>query len=725
MLATAVGLLLVSGSVLGQSDGGTATSGDSQAAAQQCRAPGSIPPRGRVARSGPLPMDIQARDMQAPAGAPMRFEDDVLLVYGDQQLRTDELIYDPETGQVELPGWLEYTDAVIRMRADSAAYNTETSAGRFQQVDYYIAGAEGAGHAGEIEMLGPERARVEVFDFTTCDVDDPDWQLMAGEVDLDFESGVGTARNARLEFKGVPLLYSPWLSFPLDNRRKTGFLYPQLGASSDNGIDAAVPWYWNIAPNMDATFTPRLLGNRGLSLGNEFRFLTRRQAGTVQLDYLANDREADRDRWLARARYAARLGDGWTGRVNFNRVSDADYFFDLGNELEDSVVQYLRSDLRVRGQGRYWAMTTTFDTFQVIDRNVVDDREPYNRLPRVEFDVDLPLPNGFTFRVDSEAVYFDRSNGVTGLRLDALPELSWRLVRPGGFFEPRVGLRATGYSLDNVDAGVDDAPGRIQPILSLDGGLVFERETAGGLLQTLEPRAFYLYVPGRSQDEFPVFDTRELTFGFAQLYQTNRYTGADRQSDANQLTLAVTTRFLDRDDGSSLLDASLGQIFYFDDPSVRLPGEPANDRELSATVGEVNWRPSDRFLVNAGLQWDPDDSELDVAAFGLRWKGNDARQIQLGYRFRRDRVDQFDIRFRYPLTAELNLISRVNYSLEEDEPLELLAGLEYESCCWALRTSVRRYVSDRDADQRTAFFLELHLKGLGSLGRRPYNLFTY
>jgi LPS-assembly protein len=670
-------------------------------------------------------MDIQARDMQAPAGAPMRFEDDVLLVYGDQQLRTDELIYDPETGQVELPGWLEYTDAVIRMRAESAAYNTETSAGRFQQVDYYIAGAEGAGRAGEIEMLGPERARVEVFDFTTCDVDDPDWQLMAGEVDLDFESGVGTARNARLEFKGVPLLYSPWLSFPLDNRRKTGFLYPQLGASSDNGIDAAVPWYWNIAPNMDATFTPRLLGNRGLSLGNEFRFLTRRQAGTVQLDYLANDREADRDRWLARARYAARLGDGWTGRVNFNRVSDADYFFDLGNELEDSVVQYLRSDLRVRGQGRHWAMTTTFDTFQVIDRNVADDREPYNRLPRVEFDVDLPLPNGFTFRVDSEAVYFDRSNGVTGLRLDALPELSWRLVRPGGFFEPRVGLRATGYSLDNVDAGVDDAPGRIQPILSLDGGLVFERETASGLLQTLEPRAFYLYVPGRSQDEFPVFDTRELTFGFAQLYQTNRYTGADRQSDANQLTLAVTTRFLDRDDGSSLLDASLGQIFYFDDPSVRLPGEPANDRELSATVGEVNWRPSDRFLVNAGLQWDPDDSELDVAAFGLRWKGNDARQIQVGYRFRRDRVDQFDIRFRYPLTAELNLISRVNYSLEEDEPLELLAGLEYESCCWALRTSVRRYVSDRDADQRTAFFLELHLKGLGSLGRRPYNLFTY
>ncbi len=702
-----------------------ATAGGSQAAAQQCRPPGTVPPRGRIQRIGPLPMDIRANDMQAPADAPMRFRDDVLLVYGDQELRTDELIYDPETGQVELPGWLEYTDAVIRMRADSAAYNTETSAGRFSGVDYYIAGAEGAGHAGEVRMLGPERAEVQTFDFTTCDVDDPDWQLKAGDVELDFERGVGTARDARLEFKGLPLLYSPWLSFPLDDRRKSGFLYPQIGASSDNGIDLAVPWYWNIAPNMDATFTPRFIGERGLSMGGEFRFLTRRQAGTIQLDVLPDDREADRDRWLARARYSARLAEDWTARANVNRVSDPDYFFDLGNELESSTIQYLRSDVRVRGQGRFWAMTTTFDTFQVLDLNVTDEREPYNRLPRIEFDADLPLPNGFTFRLDSEAVYFDRSIGVTGLRLDALPELSWRLVRPGGFFEPRIGLRATAYSLADTDAGAENDPSRIQPIVSLDGGLVFERETASGRLQTLEPRAYYLYVPGRSQSDFPVFDTRELTFGFAQLFRTNRYSGADRQTDANQLTLAVTSRLLDRDDGRSLLDLSLGQIFFFDDPSVRLPDEPEDDRELSATVGEINWRPSDRFLVNAGLQWDPDDSQLDVAAFGLRWKGADARQVQVGYRFRRDRVDQFDIRFRYPLTSELNLISRVNYSLEDDEPLELLAGLEYESCCWALRTSIRRYVRDREADQRTAFFLELHLKGLGSLGRRPYNLFTY
>ncbi len=711
--------ILTVGTAFAQDD---PSSGASQVSASQCRTPGSIPPRGETLRTGPLPMDIQARDMQAPADAPMRFRDNVLLVYGDQRLRTDDLIYDPETGRVELPGWLEYTDAVIRMRADSAAYNTETSEGRFVGVNYYIAGAEGAGHAGQVMMLGPEQARVETFDFTTCDVEDPDWQLKAGKVDLDFDRGIGTARNARLEFKGVPLLYSPWLSFPLDNRRKSGFLYPQIGFSSDNGVDLAVPWYWNIAPNMDATFTPRLIGDRGLSLGNEFRFLTRRQAGSVRLDYLADDDEADRDRWLARLRYRARLAEDWSTRITLNRVSDEDYFFDLGNDLESSTIQYLRSDLTLLGQGRFWTMRTTFDTFQVLDRDVPDDREPFDRLPRIEFDGEWPLGDGFTMSLDSEAVYFDRAEGTTGARLDLLPELSWRMVRPGGFLEPAVGLRATAYSLD--DAPADDSPARVQPIFSVDGGLVFERETPSGHLQTLEPRAFYLYVPGRSQNDFPVFDTRELTFGFAQLFQTNRYAGADRQTDANQLTLALTSRLLSRSDGRSLLDASIGQILFFDDPSVRLPGEPEDDRELSATVGEVNWRPTDRFLFNTGLQWDPDDNRIDVAAFGLRWKGKDARQIQLGYRFRRDRVDQFDIRWRYPLTAELNLISRVNYSLKDDEPLELLGGLEYESCCWAVRASIRRYVSDRQADQRTAFFLELHLKGLGSLGRRPYDLFT-
>jgi LPS-assembly protein len=699
------------------------SSGVSEAPARSCQVPGSIPDRGQLDRGNDLPMDIQADDMQAPGDAPMRFAGNVRFSRGDQLLQTDELIYDRSSGEVLLPGWLEYSDALLRMNAANARYDTGESSGRFEQVRYYIAGAAGAGNAASVEMLDAEHARVGGFDFTTCDLDDPAWQLKAGDVDLDFERGVGTARNARLEFKGVPILYSPWLSFPLNDQRKSGFLYPQFGSSSDNGVDLAIPYYWNIAPNQDATFTPRLIGNRGLLMGSEYRFLGRRQAGTFHFDYLPDDNEADRDRWLGRIRYQAALAPGWTSRFNFNRVNDPDHFLDLGNELESSSIQFLRSDLSLTGRGTNWLLQATVDTFQVLDRDVLEANEPYDRLPRIQFDGDWPLLGDLRFRLDSEAVYFERDFGVTGMRVDTLPEVALRIVRPGWFLEPALALRATAWSLDNA-AGSDDSPSRVQPLLSIDGGLVFERPINDRFQQTLEPRAFYLYVPQREQDDLPVFDTRELTFSFAQLFQTNRFSGADRQADANQLTLALTSRLLENASGRSLVDASIGQIFLFEDSETTLPGETSESRSLSATVGEVNWRPTDRFLVTAGLQWDPEDNETDVAAFGLRWKGSDARQLQIGYRFRRDRVDQIDVRARYPLTRELNLIGRFGYSFEDETTLEALGGIEYESCCWAIRASVRNFVNDRDQGKRTAFFVELHLKGLGSLGRSPYNLFS-
>ncbi|MDX1625713.1 MAG: LPS assembly protein LptD, partial [Wenzhouxiangellaceae bacterium] len=317
---------------------------ETMAPARQCRAPGSIPDRGALQRAGDQPMDIRAETMRSPGrNAPISFTGDVELAYGDQRLQTDTLIYDPTTGEVRLPGWLEYTDAVVRMRAASAEYDTRDSSGRFDGVQYYIAGAEGAGNAASVQMLDETTARVVGFDFTTCGLEDPDWQLKAGRVELDFERGVGTARNARFEFKGVPLLYVPWMRFPLDDRRQTGFLYPTLGTSSDNGIDLRTPFYWNIAPNMDATFTPRFIGDRGLMLGSEFRFLTRRQAGTFEFDYLPEDDVDGEERWLGRIRHRARLAPSWTASMNFNRVSDDDYFLDFGNDLESTAIQFLRS----------------------------------------------------------------------------------------------------------------------------------------------------------------------------------------------------------------------------------------------------------------------------------------------------------------------------------------------------------------------------------------------
>lgn len=665
--------------------------------------------------------EIDSGTFRASPGGPVIFRDGVLLVQDRQQLETDELIYHPETGRVDVPGWLHYSGPQLNVDADSAWYETRARRGRFETVGYSIPGTTARGSAGSVELIDPEHARLERFDFTTCPPEQTDWQLHASRVDMDLEAGTGTARNARLSFKGVPLLYSPWLSFPLDDRRKTGFLYPSFGYSAEDGFDLSLPWYWNIAPNQDATLTARWIEKRGPMLGLEHRFLTPRQSGEFDFQWLPDDRRADRNRYYGEFDYFLRPASGWAVTADLRRASDDNYFIDLGRDLHDSAIQFLRSSAALRGVGRYWAFELLADTFQVLDESVGPEREPYRRLPRTTLAIDRPLPGRWRFSLDSELTYFQRDEGLTGGRLDLFPRLHYDLIAPGWHLRPALGIRSTAYQLDGSDRS---NPTRTTPVASLDGGLTFERALGGDRIQTLEPRLFYLHVPYRDQSDLPVFDTRDLTFGFSQLFHHNRFSGPDRQGDANQLTVALTSRLLDAADGYSRLEGSIGRIFYFSDLRVQLDDGAPERRGGSATVAEMTWRPARQIAINAGLQWDDEMDETQVARFGLNWRGEGPRQVALGYRFRRDRVDQADIRARYPVTSNLNLVGRVTYSFEENETLEVLGGIEYDSCCWSLRFTAREWIRDRESDKRTAFFIELELKGLGSFGRAPYRLFA-
>lgn len=665
--------------------------------------------------------DIQAERFDASREDEVRFHDSVRLLQGQQQLETDELIYEPQTGRVRIPGWLQYSGPRLNVDARSARYDTRARSGSFEAVEYTIPGTTARGSAASVALSDPDHARLERFDFTTCPPQQTDWQLQASSVEMDLEEGVGTARNARLTFKGVPLLYSPWLSFPLDDRRKSGFLYPGFGYSADDGFDISVPWYWNIAPNQDATITARWIEKRGPMLGLEHRFLTPRQVGEFRFDWLPDDKRTDEGRYYGEFDYRLKPAEGWMASLDLRRASDDNYFIDLGSDLGDSAIQFLRSSASLRGVSRYWSLEVLADTFQVLDESVGPNQEPYRRLPRTLLKVDRPLPGRFRFSLDGEAVYFDRDVGVTGARVDLFPRLHYDLVAAGWHIRPAVGLRSTAYELDE---GVESSLTRTTPIATVDAGLAFERRLDSGRIQTLEPRLYYLYVPYRDQGDFPDFDTRELTFGFSQLFHYNRFSGPDRQGDANQLTLALTSRLIEADDGFSRLEASVGQIVYFRDLRVQLDDEAPDTRERSATVAEMTWRPARQLVLNAGLQWDDEEDETEVARFGLNWQGHGARQVALGYRLRRERVDQADVRFRYPVNERLNLIGRVTYSFEENETLEVLGGIEYDSCCWALRFTAREWVRDRESDKRTAFFVELELKGLGSIGRPPYRLFS-
>jgi LPS-assembly protein len=669
------------------------------------------------------PVVIRAQYLDAGQARESEVRGQVELERADQHIATERLLYDPNSGVVTLPGPLDYRDQQVWFHGAEARYSLVEESGFFSLVDYGLTGSSANGSAEWVELIGGHTSRLHQIDYTTCPGDKPDWQLLARELELRHDEGMGSARGARLEFKGVPLLYLPWFTFPIDDRRKTGFLYPGFGHNSDQGFEIGIPWYWNIAPNQDLTLEPRWFSERGFMLGGEYRLLTRRTNGSLEVDYMPDDRQTGEERYRYTLRHTSTPAARWRTDLLLDRVSDANYFQDYGTSLRQTARQFLYSHATLAGVGRYWNFEMTVDDFQVIDESIEARNEPYRRLPRLAYWLDRPLGGtGLTFGLDSELVYFDRDVGVTGARVDLFPNLYWDRYHRWGFVRPRVGYRYRAYQLDYQGLPGDESPSAGTAIASLDAGLVFDRATADGGYQTLEPRLFYLYVPYEDQNQLPVFDSGEFTFGFSQLFNPNRFAGGDRQGDANQLSLAVSTRKFDSHNGSLVWSLGVGQIFYFEPQRVQLDEQETVDEDLSPFLAEFSWHVSPRFRTVAGLQWNWDRSELDLGMLGLRY-ANDGLELAFEYRYRTERVDQFDFRVFWPVNERWRVLSRLQYSFADDDLLEIQGGVEYESCCWALRTVLRRYLRNRDGDYRDGIYLELNLKGLAAVGSGPRDLF--
>ncbi len=671
------------------------------------------------------PIVIYARELEAAKADLGEARGDVDLYRADQHLSTDRILYDPESELLMVPGRIDYEDQQVWFRGENANYSFQTESGRVDKINYGLTGSSANGHAEFVELFGGNTSILHVLDYTTCPDNAVDWQLQARELELRHDEGVGYARGAKLTFKGVPILYAPWFTFPLDDRRKSGFLYPNFGHSNDLGFDVSAPWYWNIAPNQDAIIEPRYFSARGYMLSGDYRFLTRKTLGGFDWDYMPHDRETDQDRYRYLLEHYGSPRNNWRSSIIVDRVGDDDYYQDFGTSLGQTSRQFLRSSAELHGVGRYWDMVLMADDYQVIDDSVLPENEPYTRLPRLLYWSDRPLTdNGLSLKFDSEIVYFDRSLGTTGARVDLLPTAYWDLQNSWGFVRPALGYRFTAYDLDLHGEPGSDSPSTGTPIMSFDSGLVFDRHLADGDLQTLEPRVFYLYVPERQQSDQPLFDTGEFTFGYSQLFNTNRFAGGDRQGDANQVSVAVSTRRFDGATGRVLWSLHLGQIFYFAPQRVQLhDNAPEFDEDYSPFLAEFRWQPLRRISGVAGLQWDWQRDQLELGMVGLRYDGSRGQRAMFEYRYRRDRVDQFDLRLFWPINERWRSLARINYSFADSDILEFQAGLEYESCCWALRTVLRRYLRNRDGDYRDGIYIELNLKGLASIGTRAAELF--
>lgn len=690
----------------------------------QCPAP--IPPGlddgsllARFGSGDPDVVEFMAGEVDASFGEDpdVSLSGGVLLRRGDRLAGADDAEYDPLARALTLNGNVRYEDPDSSISSNSAEFAYITGRIRFEGAEFLIRERGGRGAAGVLEINQEGRLELEDVGYTTCPVDSEDWIIQADNIELDTKTGVGKARDVKLRFKGVPILWSPYMSFPISDARKSGILTPEIGSTGRSGNELSVPYYWNIAPNYDATFTPRLLTDRGLQIGAEGRYLFNRSSGIALLEYLPNDSKYNDNRHMISFDHQTLFQNGWRNVVDFAEVSDNQYFEDLGGSLSVSSITHLNRSLLVDYYGENWSMLGMFQDYQTIDEAIAPIDEPYQRLPQIRGSGFWPGGAlGLDYSIDGEIVNFNRDIGVTGWRLNVAPGMELPVVRPGWFFVPGVKVDHTRYDLDNRLPGEDLKPSRTLPIASVDMGLHFERIMKGseGRIQTIEPRLLYVHVPYEDQTSLPVFDTILPDLNLVQLYRENRFLGVDRIADTDQLSVGITTRIMETGSGRELMSATIGQALYLSDQTVTLPGQALATADSSDYIAELRFLIYDNLNFDIGHQWSETGTTRSEARLQYRPASN--KILNFAYRFRQGSLEQGDVSWSWPLAQNWNFVGRYNYSIRDSQALEQFYGLEYESCCWGIRLVGRRHISTRDGTLDTSIGLQLVLKGMASVG---------
>ncbi|MFA7617715.1 MAG: LPS-assembly protein LptD [Thiohalomonadaceae bacterium] len=646
------------------------------------------------------------------------FRGNVIAERDGKRISAEQVEYEVATDVVNARGEVRVHTEGIRLEGARARLDLANDAGELEEARYFVPEAHAYGKARRLSFEGAGQSSLRDATYTTCPPGQDDWAMHARLIELDRATNTGEAYDVTLRLGGVPALYLPYLNFPLEGR-KSGLLAPSYATSERNGLDLSAPWYWNIAPNRDATITPRIITERGAMLMTEYRHLTSDSASTITLDYLPDDDAFGGDRSQVTVRHHQRLAPRWNLALDYREVSDDQYLDDIDNTLASTSATHLERRLDLAYGAPSWRFLGRIQDFQPL----VTGDEPYQLRPQLVARGAGTLSTllRYDFRTEYAQFMHDTSD-PTGGRFDVYPALSAPMEGDWWFLTPRVSLRHTQYLLENADG--DSERSRTLPLTSLDSGLFFERELAlfdHPLVQTLEPRMYYLHVPFARQDDLPVFDTTPMTFSFAQLFRENRYTGPDRVGDANQVTAAVSSRFLSQTTGRELARAGIAQTWFFEDPRVTLPGETAIDRGYSDIAGELAASPIPFLEISATTRWDPELDDAQETAARLRYSPDQLHVVDAAYRVRENgRVMNRDLLVVWPITRNWHALGRWYYDLVEERTLESVVGIEYESCCWTVRLVARdRPVvtagGDLESDRSVHFTFEL--KGLASLGQ--------
>ena len=657
-------------------------------------------------------------DLEVSATGAAEIRRDELRIFGES------LRYNRELGTAEAEGGVRLQSGVDRFFGPRVQYNTLDDTGSFEQPQYLLQRDRTArGGAERLDILGKDRYRFTKATFTTCQPGQEDWRLEAAELELDYIEEEGRATSPRLRFFDIPILGAPYVTFPLEDRRKSGLLTPYYAQTTTRGFEFGVPYYWNIAPERDLTLTPVTMAKRGFQLKNHFRYLDRPYAGELRVELLPDDKAFGDSRTGVSWQHAQTLRPGLTAQIDYNKVSDDRYFVDLASQVKQVSVTNLPQDALLTYGGAFgstpYSLQARVNRFQTLQDPLAVIVPPYHRVPQLNFStagydlgglVDAALP--------AEYVRFTHPTLIEGSRYSLTPTLAVPFLAPGWFVTPKLGVRHVGYDLDLSVPPESRSPSLSIPWFSLDAGLLFDREArwfGESLTQTMEPRLYYVRVPFKNQDHLPVFDTGLADFSYPQLFTENRFSGGDRFGDANQVTAALTSRFLHAN-GQEAFRATIGQRYYFESERVGLtPASPLRSSTESDVLAAIGGRLFTNWSFDATTQYNRIQQRMERYTVGARYSPENAKVINASYRFQRETIRQIDISAQWPVAAGWYGVGRYNYSLLDSRLLEGLAGFEYNAGCWVFRAVVQR-VQAATQVASTALVFQLEFNGVGQIG---------
>ena len=732
----------------------------------------NVPEALRTAPSGnaeDLPTEIEADEFET-AGELVNLIGNAQVVQGNRGVYADRIEYDQESYKAAASGNVKfYTSNGDEITADSMNLEVDTFIGEAKQVGIKIVDTNPSfshrnhqNYTEDYSVFAPFRNRVTVTEeeeseeveakdkkyyqraratgesmefegndyevlhdavMTTCPDGNNDVQLAAKRLELDHATGIGTAKSMTVRLKNVPIMYFPTISFPINDERKTGFLFPSIGDDDESGTILSIPYYINIQNNVDATVTPRILTERGIQVYSELRYLTENSDGSVRFEVLPSDRVFnDEDRYAFSFDHNQEFGNNWRASIDLEDVSDAEYLRDFTNSVDIVASSFVPQRASLTHSNDLISFQANVQKYEVVNSALPQSSLPFDILPRLNLSLVQQELGLLKFGVKGEFVQFDHEDSArfTGSRTSVVPHISLPIEEVFGYIEPKISLHNISYSLDTPAGNASPtSPSAAIPVYSIDGSLVFERPLqSGAYYQTLEPRLFYVNIPTEAdQNDFPIFDTGEsVPSSFGHFFRENRFFGGDRVGDTEQLTLGLTTRILDDADGSEKLKLSIGEVIFLKDREIRLtPDQPPLTETESDFIAELTASINADWNASGFMSIDNATNDLEVLRLSTNYYHSPRRNASFAYTEVNNGLEQLSIDFDVPLSPHWQLGANASYSLQDDELRSSAINLSYDGCCWAVRIGTQRFLDGR-GEFNNRFLITLELDDLGRIG---------